>query len=431
MKKVLIVTYYWPPSGGAGVQRWLRFATHLPSTGWEPVILTVDPGFAAYPLSDDSLAAEVPPSLRVIRTKATDWFSVYGKNRKGIPSAGFAGGTDDSLKGKIMRFMRGNLFIPDPRKGWNKYAFMEACRLIGSEGIENVITTSPPHSTQLIGLQLKKRYPAIRWIADLRDPWTDIYYYQNFYPTLISRAIDRSYEKAVLSNADSLITVGSSLKALFASKIRGANEKISVIPNGFDSRYFDNSAGKDTRKQSVPAGHEGKFIVSYIGTLSPAYPVEGLARALKDYSLENPHLVFRFAGSMAPDPEKTLRAALPPECSEFLPYLPHSEAVKLMLASSLLVLIIPEHKSAATIITGKIYEYIASGRPVLCIGPRDGDAASITTGSGSGICVTPGDTASMLQFMRDVSAGIFKVSDNYKNRYSVANLTSELAALLK
>ncbi len=431
MKKVLIVTYYWPPSGGAGVQRWLRFATHLPSRGWEPVILTVDPAFAAYPLTDESLAAEVPASLRVLTTKATDWFSVYGKNRKDIPSAGFAAGTDDSLKGKTMRFIRGNFFIPDPRKGWNRHAFREACRLIENEGIENLITTSPPHSTQLIGLRLRKKYPSLNWIADLRDPWTDIYYYDNFYPTCISRSIDRSFERAVLTKADRLVTVGRSLLSLFASKIPGAAVKISVIPNGFDSRYFEGDktgTGSGTGDIStIP----GKFIVSYVGTLSPAYPVEGLARALKLYHAENPDLVFRFAGSIAPGPGKTLRDALPPECTEFLPYLPHSEAVKLMLASSLLILIIPEHKSSATIITGKIYEYIGSGRPVLCIGPCDGDAAALTTGSGAGICAAPGDADAMLQFMRDVSSGSFTVSGSDNYQYSVANLTSQLAALLK
>ena len=198
MNKVLIVTYYWPPSGGAGVQRWLKFAKYLPEFGWEPIILTVDPQFAAYPVTDYSLNEDVPAGLRIYSTPATDYFSIYRKDKSKIPTAGFANSMDDTLKGKFLRFIRGNFFLPDPRKGWNRYAFKKASDLIDSEGIKHVITTSPPHSTQLIGLKIKKKYPEIKWIADLRDPWTDIYYYKQFYPTLLSKRIDAGYEKRFL-----------------------------------------------------------------------------------------------------------------------------------------------------------------------------------------------------------------------------------------
>ncbi len=127
MNKVLIVTYYWPPSGGAGVQRWLKFAKYLPELGWEPIILTVDPEYAAYPATDDSLMNEVPPSIKVYKTPAIDYFSIYKKDKSKIPSAGFANSVNNTLKGKIIRFIRGNFFIPDPRRGWNKFAFKKAC----------------------------------------------------------------------------------------------------------------------------------------------------------------------------------------------------------------------------------------------------------------------------------------------------------------
>ena len=156
MKKVLVVTYYWPPSGGAGVQRWLKFSKYLPETGWQPIILTTDPAYAVYPALDASLEKDVPEYIRVHRTTATDWFRFYRGDKSKVPSAGFATNKDDSLKGKISRFIRGNFFIPDPRKGWNRYAFKKACELIEQEGIKHIITTSPPHSTQLIGLKLKK-----------------------------------------------------------------------------------------------------------------------------------------------------------------------------------------------------------------------------------------------------------------------------------
>ena len=158
MNKVLIVTYYWPPSGGAGVQRWLKFSKYLPEFGWEPIILTVDPEFAAYPVTDFSLTGDLPVSVKVHKTPATNYFSIYRKDKTKIPSAGFANNIDNTFKGKILRFVRGNFFLPDPRRGWNNYAFKKACELIKSEGIKHIITTSPPHSTQLIGLKLKKKY---------------------------------------------------------------------------------------------------------------------------------------------------------------------------------------------------------------------------------------------------------------------------------
>ncbi|MCX6255194.1 MAG: glycosyltransferase, partial [Bacteroidia bacterium] len=234
MNKVLIITYYWPPSGGAGVQRWLKFSRYLPQFGWEPAILTVDPEYAAYPVIDNSLTDDLPLSIKVHRTHAINYFSIYKKDKSKIPTAGFANSVDNTLKGKILRFIRGNFFIPDPRRGWNKYAFKKACEIIETEGIKHVITTSPPHSTQLIGLKIRKKYPGIKWIVDLRDPWTDIYYYKQFYPTFISKIIDRGFERSVLKNADRIITVGPSLKDLFSLKLKGIANKIEVITNGYD-----------------------------------------------------------------------------------------------------------------------------------------------------------------------------------------------------
>ncbi|MGB8491633.1 MAG: glycosyltransferase, partial [Bacteroidales bacterium] len=234
MQKVLIITYYWPPGSGAGVQRWLKFSKYLPQYGWEPVILTVDPAYATYPALDDTLNNDVPAQLKVHKTKARDYFRLYKKDKSKIPSSGFAADTDKTFAGWLARFIRGNFFIPDPRRGWNKYALIKAVRLIEEEGIVNVITTSPPHSTQLIGLRLKKRFPGIRWIADLRDPWTDIYYYDQFHPTRFSKWIDINFEKRVLRSADLIITVGKSLKELFASKIAGQKDKIEIVPNGYD-----------------------------------------------------------------------------------------------------------------------------------------------------------------------------------------------------
>jgi glycosyltransferase involved in cell wall biosynthesis len=376
MKKVLIITYYWPPSGGAGVQRWLRFSKYLPQSGWEPVILTVDPKYAAYPAVDSSLENDVQKGTKVYKTKATDWFRIYSSDKSKIPSAGFAKNNDNSLKEKFFRFVRGNLFIPDPRKGWNKYAFRQACKIIETEGIHNVITSSPPHSTQLIGLKIKHKYPGIRWIADLRDPWTDIYYYEQFYPTFFSKKIDSWYEKRVLKKSDMIITVGPSLKRSFTLKAGGNPDKIEIITNGYDEDDF----------KTISAIESSRFIITYVGTLSDKYPIDELLGVLAKIRNNGTDFLLRFVGTVPENIKKRIISEISLDFIEFIPYAPHNEAIKFMTKSSLLLLIIPEHENNQNIITGKIFEYIASGKPVLCLGPEDGDAAAILMQNGFGEC---------------------------------------------
>jgi glycosyltransferase involved in cell wall biosynthesis len=389
MNKVLIVSYYWPPSGGAGVQRWLKFSKYLPDFGWEPVILTVDPADATYPATDYSLINDLPSSLKVHKTSATNYFSIYKKDKSKIPSAGFANNTDSTFKGKLLRFVRGNFFIPDPRRGWNKYAFKKACELIETEGIRHIITTSPPHSSQLIGLKIKKKYPDIRWVADLRDPWTDIYYYKQFYPTVISKSIDLRFEKEVLRKADRIITVGNSLKTLFSSKLNGIDKKIQVITNGYDTSDF-----KETRNFAPSI-----FTITYVGTLSDIYPVEGFLNALERFKEKGNNFTLRFIGTVSPEQKEIIRLKTGDSSLEFIPYVDHPEAVKYMLETTVLLLIIPDHKSNRSIITGKLFEYIASMRPIICVGPADGDAAVILNESGHGMTFSYNDTNEISDYL--------------------------------
>ncbi len=418
MNKVLIITYYWPPSGGAGVQRWLKFAKFLPETGWEPVILTVDPEYAAYPVIDSSLMKELPENISVHKTPATDWFRIYSSDKSKVPSAGFAANPQNSLKGKISRFVRGNFFIPDPRKGWNMFAFRKACDLIEKEKIVTIVTTSPPHSTQLIGLKLKKKYPGIKWIADLRDPWTDIYYYDQFYPTWISRKIDAGYERKVLSKADRIISVGSLLKELFANKLHDIRNKIDVIPNGYDEADF-----KDI--SSVELSH---FTITYVGTLSEKYPLSGFLDAISELSkIRNLHL--RFVGKYPDNIMEQIKNSVTGEKVEFIVYAPHSEAITYMVNSSLLLLIIPEAGDNRLIITGKIYEYIAAKRPILCLGPENGEASNIISKLENGISLYYSDSERIKSYIISVMDNPV-IMNNDPSEYSRRNLTWKLASLL-
>jgi glycosyltransferase involved in cell wall biosynthesis len=391
MNKVLIVTYYWPPGSGAGVQRWLKFSKYLPSFGYEPVILTVDPDYAAYPAIDNSLTDDISDELKVFRTRATDWFSFYRRDKSKIPSAGFATDETKGIKEKIIKFIRGNFFIPDPRRGWNKYAFREACRLIETENIEILITTGPPHSTHLIGLNLRKRYREIKWIADFRDPWTDIYYYNQFYPTVFSRILDRSYEKDILVSSDRIITVGTSLKKLLALKTPGIESKISVITNGYDEEDFE----------VVKQFASDEFKISYIGTLSDSYPISEFLDAFSLFALPGKKVRLRFIGTVSSSQKSLIRSKLPISSVDFMQYVDHKAAIKYMLESSVLLLIIPHHSSNRSIITGKIFEYLATGNPVLCLGPDDGDAAEILKTTKHGLCAGYTDSERILSILEN------------------------------
>ena len=421
MQKVLIITYYWPPGSGAGVQRWLKFSKYLPSFGIEPVILTVDPEYAAYPAIDNSLAGEIPPKIRIYKTRATDYFRIYNKDKKNIPSAGFASNDDSRIKGKLLRFVRGNFFIPDPRKGWNKYAFKKACEVITNEGIKHIITTSPPHSSQLVGMKLKKKFPDIKWIADLRDPWTDIYYYKQFYPTFVSKMIDRRFETGVLRSADKIITVGKSLKDCFAAKVPGIESKIEVVTNGFDEDDF----------KGLNAIKSDKFTISYIGTLSDAYPITGFLDALNSLRKNGFDFNLRFVGTISPKQKGLILSKTEKSIVAFIPYVDHSKAITYMVNTDLLLLIIPDHQSNKSIITGKLFEYIASGKPVLCLGPTDGDASEIIKEAGNGKSFNYNDLPGIESFLGKLinNPGIYHITTS--SPFSRKNLTSQLVRILR
>jgi glycosyltransferase involved in cell wall biosynthesis len=421
MNKVLIITYYWPPGSGAGVQRWMKFSKYLPELGWEPVILTVDPDYATYPATDQSMLREISTDLKIHRTKATDWFRIYKKDKSKIPSAGFATNDNQSLLGKFTRFIRGNFFIPDPRRGWNKFAIKEASALIESGAIKHIITTSPPHSTQLIGMELKKRYPKIAWIADLRDPWTDIYYYDSFYHTRVAHKIDLSYEKKVLNKADRIITVGKSLKNSFCSRVPGIEGKTEIITNGYDEEDF---LGDWPVKPEI-------FTISYIGTLSDSYPVSGFMEAVEDLAINGYKFRLRFVGSVSYFQKNIIRSKAGNILIEFIDYVNHRDAVKYMRESSMLLLIIPDHHSNKSIITGKLFEYLAAARPVLCIGPKDGDAADIIERTGHGTCADLNDPEEISRIIDKY----YREGDNNiltpPAEFSRASLTARLAAMLQ
>lgn len=379
MKRVLILTYYWPPSGGPGVQRWLKFVKYLPHFGYEPIVLTVDPQKATYPVLDKSLLIEIPENLRIYHTSTREPYGLYKKlfRKKQVPYSGFANETGNGPINAVSRFIRGNLFVPDARIGWNRYAISRAIELIEKCQIETFITTSPPHSTQLAGVEIKNIFPQIRWIADLRDPWTDIYYYDKMLHLPWVKKKDLRYEKKVLEKADVIITVSDFLQNLFTEKFNdvAAKDKIKVITNGFDPDDF-----KDIKS----VRNTDSFTVTYVGTIAHNYNLNGFIKAMEYVKTEvGEKLHIQFTGSISPKWKKVLKANLKQHI-DFHKHVEHSEAIRQMKASDMLLLVVPEIINNEGIITGKVFEYLASERPILGIGPVNGDASGILEKTGSG-----------------------------------------------
>lgn len=421
MKKVLIITYYWPPSGGAGVQRWLKFAKYLPEFGWQPVILTVDPQYASYPQRDESLANEIGPDCLVYTTKSFELYNLYKliSGKKEVPYGGFANESKEGLLQKVSKFLRGNFLLPDPRKGWNKYALKKAEELIREFNIETVVTTSPPHSTQLIGLKLKRRHN-IRWIADLRDPWTDIYYYHQFKHTALARSIDRNYERQVIEQADVVVSVSEDVKRIFAEKSRlSIAAKTVVIPNGYDEEDF--------KLKDIPA--EIRKIITYTGTISEAYDVDKLLDALVrlDEKLKA-QLLIRFVGKIPITVEQRFRdTGLD---IELVGYVDHPKSIEYLLRSDILLLVIPKVANNKGILTGKFFEYMASQKPILAIGPVDSDLTKIILETNCGRIFDYSDSEGMIRFIQNVfDPEIASVKPETTELYSRRELTNRIAGL--
>ncbi len=435
MKKVLVITYYWPPSGGAGVQRILKFAKYLPEFGIQTYVVTVDENKAGYPFIDTTLNEDIPQSAVVARTNTAEPFEIYSRflGKKSIPT-GFSNESSPGLFRKFSRFIRGNFFIPDARRGWVKYAFREACKIIERENINIVITTSPPHSAQLAGLKLKKRFN-IKWIADLRDPWTDIYYYDEFNHLSFARNLDLKYEREVLENADRIITVSSELKKLFIKKspklierIEEIEEKILVIPNGYDEDDFKRNVNN----------FSDEFVITYTGTLAESYNPGIFFRALKKITGMFPEIKFRlrFIGNPAAAVIEKAKNISLSKYLELVPTVSHKDSVSYLLNSTIVFLVIPEIKNDKGILTGKLFEYLAARKPIICIGPVEGDAAAIIRECESGKTFNRNMESELTLYLEELvkkwESGQHLIdleNDNYK-KYSRQSQARELSEII-
>lgn len=377
MGKILLLSYYWPPAGGPGVQRWLKNASLLQKLGWElSVIIPKDPVAANY---DHSLEAEVPKTIRVIKTEAADPFKVYArltgkKNKLGTGGIGIS--NTKSKKQQLVNFIRANCFIPDARKGWNKYALASARKLLEQESFDAIISTGPPHSTHLIGLALKNEF-GLKWLADFRDPWVNIFYNKIFPRTQRTKRIDQALENKVLASADAVLTVSPGLEAEFAARCK----RIEIIYNGYDPADMP----------SPERGTQPFFSLRYTGNLKPNQNIESLWAALSDLCREEhdfkTNFRLEFVGNVDPSARERLEKLGLDELCIYHGYQPHHVATKAMVEAGALLFIVPRTADNHLILTGKLFEYLGSCSPMLAIGPTDGNAAKIIAETGRGVSI--------------------------------------------
>jgi len=432
LKKVLIITYYWPPSGGAGVQRSLKFVKYLPAFGIEPIVITVDANQATYPIVDETLEKEIDPAIRVIRTRSFEPLKILSalKGKDNIPHGGFANTNKESITQKTLRFVRGNFFIPDARRGWVRFAVKAASELIEKEKIDTVFVSSPPHSSQLIGMELKEKYK-VRWIADMRDPWTDIYYYKDLLQTKFAASRDAVYERQVLEGADEVISVSDPINEMFLSKsTKLKREKFHIIPNGYDSDDFKN-AGKS---------QADFFQVTYVGTMAdiyrPAILFEAFQRLVKEFSVEKNDIQLTMVGSSASAIKQIMEASGVDKIAEFIPHVDHSAAIEFMQKADVLLLVIPDVENSEGILTGKLFEYLGAGKPIVGLGPKGGKAAAIIEECEAGKLFERSKSEELYLYLKELylmkkNGKLFKNKIEAVENYSRKNLTSKLASLMK
>ncbi len=431
MKKALIILYYWPPAGGSAVQRWLKFCKFMPEYGWEPVVYA--PENAQYPEIDENLKDQVPKGITIIKRPILEPFGLYKKfvgiKKEEKLAASMTLRTEPKgfakLKNKFAFWVRSNFFIPDARRFWIRPSVRYLKNYLHSEKIDVIITTGPPQSLHLIGYHLHKK-TGIPWVADFRDPWTSIDFYHDLSLTSWADKRHHMLESKVLRTASHVIAIGPNMKEEF---LQIGARNITVITNGFDEGDL---------KDIKPSGAAKKFTVTHLGTLSASRNAPSFWKALSGKVSEDPQFARMLAIKLFGSLDHTVLKDL--EAYRLMPYMagtgfiPHEEALVTLSESHLLLLLINKSVNAKGVITGKFFEYLVTGRPVLLIGPLDGDAAAILKDTGGGLAVDYSDESRMRGYIDHLFDLYLKGEDIlYKGNihsYSRKSLTAKLAGLL-
>lgn len=424
MKKVLFITYYWPPAGGAPINRILKFYQYLHEFGWEPVILTTEGG--DFPFEDESLLSEVLPTTKIYRSKGFSLHkilkSVSPKSKKNFVPYGFTDDSKSSFMDKISRWVKYN-FIPDTRFPWYYSTVRKAIQIIHDEKIDLIFSSSPPQTNHLIARKAARK-TGLPWVADFRDPWTDVFWLlNNSIRWKWIHAIDKRIEKNTINKMDAVVTVGPSLVAILQRK---TDKKIRLITNGFDEKYFQNISYKKNKK----------FRITYAGSMSKEQNPYGFFDALEllksNVEFYN-NVEILFLGNFPGFLHDRVNVSSYKDKTMYSPYTFYTDSLKVINDSELLLMIVPETDDNKCIITSKIFEYIGAKRPVLAFGPVDGDAAIIINEANAGMIVDYPDSKNAAEFILQIFQKWNNQPEPYvlrkenNEKFSRRNLTKQLA----
>lgn len=423
-KKVLIITYYWPPAGGPGVQRWLKFVKYLPEFNIEPIVFI--PENPNYPLIDESLVAEVSNNVTIIKHAINEPYKWAGflskKSSKTISKGIISEHKKQSLVEKLMLYIRGNFFIPDARIGWVKPSVNYLSDYVNKEDIHTIITTGPPHSVHLIGFKLKEKL-GVKWLADFRDPWTTIGYHKQLKLTKQSKAKHKDLEDQVLNAADQIIVTSLNTKKELEAI---TSQPIEVITNGYDDESIVNFE------------MDSKFTISHIGSLLSKRDPKNLWKILGDLVKENSEFAkdfqLRFVGVVS---EKTLNSLHELGLSDYIDnigYVSHKESIVFQKKSQIVLLVEIDSDVTKCIIPGKLFEYMVSGRPIISIGPKDTDVEKILKETNTGNYFNYDDYESLkriiLEHYKAFQNGILQTHPMGLQRYHRKALAQSLSKIL-
>ena len=430
MKKVLVITYYWPPSGGGGVQRWLKFVKYFRQFGLEPIVFT--PENPERPSLDESLLKEIPEGIETINSTIWEPYSFYkkftGRNKSDKIQTAFLNEkkTKSSLLENVSIWIRGNFFIPDARKFWIKPSVKILQEYLSNNEVDAIITTGPPHSAHMIGYALQKK-TTIPWLADFRDPWTNIDYYKDL--KLGKRADNKHHqlEKLILTEASAVSVISPGMYREFKTIV---DREYQIIPNGYDE--------EDIIEQKKTLNND-EFVLSHIGSLTKTRTPNSLLKVLSELVEENPafakKLKIRNIGKLDITALESVRKFGLEKHLDVLDYLPHNEVIAEQSSATMLLLLVNDTPNAKLILTGKIFEYLASKRPIICIAPTDGDAAQVIKETKSGSVFGFDETESLKKYLlesfNDFEAGTLKNESFGIEKYSRLNLTKTMSDLIK
>ncbi len=419
MRKVLVITYYWPPAGGPGVQRWLKFVKYLRDFNVEPVVYI--PENPTYPIIDETFADEIPDDIKIYKHPIFEPYRLSGifsrKKTKRI-SSGIIQSKNQSFLEKVLLWVRGNFFIPDARKFWVRPSVKFLYDIIEKEQIETIITTGPPHSVHLIGYHLKA-FKKIKWITDFRDPWTSIGYHAKLKLTSMAKSRHKELEQLVLRTADHIVVTSETTKREFQGITR---KPITVITNGFDHMV--------TTKVSL----DKKFTISHVGSMLSGRNPKNLWKVLSELVNENKDfkaaLQLQFIGVLSDDIITTLKDNGLADYLNIIGYVSHEKALQYQQQSQVLLLAEIDTKETKGIIPGKFFEYMAAERPILGVGPLEWEVAAMVAATKTGAIF---DYQSQFQ-LKNVLLNWFeqyqnnqlKVSSVAINQYSRRALTRKL-----